>query len=353
MEIYVLDREINILGVVGLYDTIIWTQRYSRPGSFKMSFAFSGKLNGILQRGNLIYKTDEKETGYITGKTLTLNKRGEEVIVITGKMLSGYLGKRIIWKKMILNGSAERVMRNMVDEQCIHCLDSKRIIPGLILGELKGYPGQVSKQVSYENLQETLSDVAGQAELGYRILLDIGKKQLVFDIYRGIDRTLGSSEPCVFSRDFNNIYTQEYAEDESNYKNVCLVGGSGEDAERILVEVGNASGLERNEVFCNSASLTQGDLSLVEYKKQLSQNGVEKLSNLYIAKSFTSKVAETIMEYGIGDYVTCYDASWGVCLNTQIKEIEKGMSRDEKYIVCTFGDGVPTLIEKIKISQKG
>lgn len=348
-----LDREINILGVVGLYDAIIWTRRYSRPGSFKMSFAFSGELNRLLQRGNLIYKTDEKEAGYITGKTLTLNRRGEEVIIIMGKMLSGYLGKRIIWKKMILNGSAEQIMRSMVDMQCIHCSDPKRKIPRLVLGELKGYPGQVSKQVSYENLQETLTDVAGQDELGYRIMLDIEKKRLVFDIYKGQDRTLGSSEPCVFSRDFNNIYTQEYAEDESSYKNVCLVGGSGEDTERILVEVGNASGLDRNEVFCNSASLTQGELTLAEYKNQLSQNGIEKLSNFYIVKSFNSKVAETSMEYEIGDYVTCYDESWGIFLNTQIKEIEKGMSRDERYTVCTFGDGVPTLMEKIKISQKG
>lgn len=354
MEIYILDQEMNILGAVGMYEAIIWTTRYSKPGRFKMSFAFSSKLNGLLQRGNLIYKTDEAEAGYITGRTLTLNRHGEEIIVISGKMMSGYLGKRIIWGKMILNGSTEQVMRAMVDRQCINCSDPRRVIPKLILGELKGYSGKISKQVSYENLQETLTEVAGKEELGYRVLLNIERKELIFDVYRGVDRTQESSEPCVFSRDFNNILTQEYDEDDSNYKNVCLVGGSGEDADRTLVEVGDASGLDRNEIFCNAASLTQGELTLAEYKNQLSQNGIEKLGGFYIAKAFVSKVAEKIsMTYGIGDYVTCYDANWGVCINTQIKEIEKGLSRDEKYTICTFGDGVPTLIEKIKINQKG
>ena len=184
MEIYILDQEMNILGAVGMYEAIIWTIRYSKPGRFKMSFAFSSKLNGLLQRGNLIYKTDETEAGYITGRTLTLNKHGEEIIVISGRMMSGYLGKRIIWGKMILNGSTEQVMRTMVERQCINCSDPRRVIPRLILGELKGYSGRISKQVSYENLQETLTEVAGKEELGYRVLLDIDRKKLIFDIYR-------------------------------------------------------------------------------------------------------------------------------------------------------------------------
>lgn len=354
MEIYILDKEINILGVAGLYEAIIWVNRYSRPGMFKMSFAFSDKMNRLLQRGNLIYKTDEKEAGYITGKTLTLNKRGEEIIVITGKTMSGYFEKRIIWGKMILESSTEQAMRTMVDRQCIHCTDQKRIIPRMILGDAKGYLGKIYKQVSYENLQETLTEVAVNDELGYRVLLDVDEKQLIFDVYKGKNRTQGSDEPCVFSRDFNNILTQEYNEDESNYKNVCLVGGSGEDTDRILVEVGKASGLERNEIFCNAASLTQGELTLTEYKKQLTQSGTEKLGGFYVAKAFVSKVAEkTSMMYELGDYVTCYDESWGVCIDTQIKEIEKGISGDEKYTICTFGDGVPTLIERIKTNQKG
>lgn len=354
MEIYVLDKEIDILGVVGMYESIIWTERYTKPGKFKMSFAFSEKLNGILQRGNLIYKTDEDEAGYITGKSLTLNKRGEEIISITGKTLSGYLGKRIIWEKMILNGTAEQAMRTMVDRQCIHCADEKRKIPKMMLGELKGYSGQISKQISYANLQETLTELAVKEGLGYRVLLDIDQKALLFDVYKGVDRTQGSQEPCIFSRDFNNIITQEYNEDDSNHRNVCLVGGSGEDTDRILVEVGNASGLERDEIFCNSASLSQKELTLTEYRNQLSQSGLEKMGNFYIARAFVSKVAEKIsMNYGLGDYVTCYDKRWGIYMDTQITEIEKGISKDEKYTVCTFGDDIPTLIEKIKASQKG
>lgn len=354
MELYVLDRDINILGVIGIYDAIIWTERYSKPGKFKMSFAFSAKLNDILQRGNLVYKTDDEGAGYITGKYLTLNKRGEETLIITGKLMSGYLGKRIIWEKMILNGTVEQAMRTMVDKQCIHPADPKRIIPRLVLGESKGYEQQISKQITYDNLQEALSEMAVGVELGYRVDIDIKKKQLVFNVYKGVDRTQGSEEPCIFSRDFNNILTQEYNEDESSYCNVCLVGGAGEDADRIMVEVGEASGLDRNELFCNAASMSQEELTLAEYKSQLSQKGIEKMASFYVAKAFVSKVSQrNEMIYGIGDYVTCYDNKWGVQMDTQIMEIEKGFSKDEQYVICTFGDDVPTLIDKIKANQKG
>lgn len=353
MEIYVLDRDINILGVFNTYDAIIWNPKLHEPGKFKASFIFTEEMNRILQEGNLIYKTDEEDpTAIITKRYLQLNKYGEETIQVQGYMASRYLNQRIIWNKMILKGTPEQIMRQMVYEQVVNPSDPDRKISRIQLGDLHGYEGEVEKQVSYDNLQETLTALSKTSELGYRLNLSITDKMFYFDVYQGINRIAGTKEPCIFARDYGNVYTQEYSEDASNYKNICLVGGSGEDTERILTTVGEAAGLDRYEMFCNAAGLSDKDIATSEYLQQLQQKGKEKLANCHVAKAFESKINQKkAMQYALGDYVTCTDKKWNVTVDTQIKEIQKGYSKSEKSCVVTFGDGVPTLIDLIKAKE--
>lgn len=351
MEIYILDKEMNILGILGVYEAIIWDAKFNEPGTFKIELMFDKEVSGWLKRGNLILKTDEVEAGIITRKYFKINKYGEETITVCGYMMSRYLNQRIIWDKMLLTGKPELVMRELVYEQCIGC-EEERKIPRLQLGELKGYDGEkIEKQITYDNLQETLTDLSNTCELGYRILMDLKDKALYFDVYRGKDRTYGTADACVFTRDFGNILEQNYEENEDNYRNVCLVAGTGEDTDRIRVAVGNASGLERYEMYCNAAYLSEKKISNSEYISQLKTKGREKLSGLCITQAFTSK-ADYNSEGELGDYVTCTDEKWGITINTQIKEIEKGYSKKEMSKVITFGDAQPTLAQLIKRNSK-
>lgn len=349
MEMYVLDRDINILGVFSTYEAIIWNPKLHEPGVFKASFIFTNKMNNILQRGNLIYKTDEDEPAIITRKYLKLNKHGEQTIQVQGYMASRYLNQRIIWSKMVMKGTPEELMRKMVYEQVINPTDSNRKMERIELGTLNGYGGEIEKQVTYDNLQEALTDLSKTSELGYRLRLDYGLKKFFFEVYKGIDRTLGTQNPCIFTRDYGNVYTQEYSEDDSNYRNICLVGGAGEDANRIMTTVGEASGLDRYEMFLSASGLSDDGLSRAEYIRQLNQKGKEKMASYYVAKAFESKINQNkAMRFALGDYVTCTDSIWNVAVNTQVKQIEKGFSKTEESFIATFGDDVPTLIDLIK-----
>ncbi len=352
MDIYILDKNFNILEVFSTYDSIVWNPKFHEPGIFKAQFIFSTKMNAVLQTGNLLYKTDEDEPGVITRKYLTLNKYGEETIQVQGYMASRYLNQRIIWDKMLIEGSPELVMRQLVYEQAIEPKDPDRVIPRLRLGDLMGYEGNISKQISYDNLQEALTDISKTYEIGYRIRLDVAEKELVFETYRGTDRTYGSETPCIFTRSFKNVYTQKYSEDSTNYRNVCLVGGKGEDSERVMTTVGRGAGLDRYEMFYSASGLSDKDITAQEYTAQLQQKGSEKLSNYYIAKAFESQINQNkAMKYDMGDYVTCKDNHWNIMVNTQIKEITKGYSKKETSCTVTFGDNVPTLIQLIKAKE--
>ena len=353
MQIYILDRDINIIGVFSTYESILWVERVHEPGPFKAIFIFTAKLNKILNRGNLLYKSDEYQPGIITRKFLKKDKYGQQTIVIQGYMSSRYLRQRIIWKKMVMRGTPEQIMRQMVDEQIIHPENDDRKMPLIELGDFKGYNDEeIEKQVTYDNLQESLTDISKTSELGYRLRLDFARKKLVFEVYKGVNRTLGTEKPCIFARKFNNVYTQEYSEDDSNYHNVCLVGGPGEDEERILAMVGEASGLDRYELFYNASGISERDITTAELIGQLQQKGKEKMAAYYVAKAFESKINQSkAMTYALGDYVTCTDSEWGITVNTQVKAIQKGLSKKEESWVVTFGDDVPTLIDLIKAKE--
>lgn len=353
MQIYILDKDINIIGVFSTYESIIWTEKVHEPGTFKATFIFTEEMNQKLQRRNLLYKTDEEQPGIITRKFLKLNKYGEQTIVVQGYMASRYLNQRIIWEKMILKGTPEQLMRKMVEEQVINPEDQDRKMPLIELGEFHDFDmEQIEKQISYDNLQEALTALSRTSELGYRLWLDYERKKFVFDIYKGTDRTLGTDKPCIFARKYGNVYTQEYNEDDSNYKNVCMVGGPGEDEQRIRTVVGDAAGLDRYELFYNDSGHSEEDITQNELINQMKQRGKEKLASYHMAKAFESKINKAkSMDFALGDYVTCTDEEWNVSVDTQIKEVQKGLSKTEESYIVTFGNNVPTLVDMIKAKE--
>lgn len=353
MQIYVLDREINIIGVFSTYESILWVEKVHEPGTFKATFIFTKKMNEILKRKNLLYKTDESQPGIIKRKYLKLNKYGEQTIVVEGYLAGRYLNQRIIWEKMIMKGTPEQLMRKMVENQVINPEDPDRKMPLIELGYFHGFDmEQVEKQISYDNLQEALTSLSKTSELGYRLKLDYARKKFIFDIYQGTDRTLGTDKPCIFTRKYGNVYTQEYSEDDSNYRNVCLVGGPGEDDQRIMAVAGGGTDLDRYEMFYNASGYSEKDVTGEELVSQLRQKGDEKLASYYVAKAFESKINKLkAMNFALGDYVTCTDSEWNVTVNTQVKEIRKGLSKTEESYVVTFGSNVPTLVDLIRAKE--
>lgn len=351
MEIYILNPELFVAGVVTKYDAVIWTDVFDEPGTFQALFLFTDKLNAILKRGNIVYKTDERQAGVINYKNIKLNKEGNTVIQVRGRMASTYLNRRIVWSKMVLSGTSEEVMRRLVEMQAISPEDPDRRMPRIALGEPCGYSDHIEKQVTYSNLQETLTDIASASGLGYRFRLDLADRLFYFEVYKGVDRTLGTKHPCIFTREYGNVYSQEYYEDDSSFKNVCLVCGSGEDEDRITAVVGTAAGLERYEMSYNASFLNQENLTETEYQAQLGQKGTEKLAEYHLVQSFESKINQKkAMEYALGDRVTCYDPRWGIRMDTQIKKTEKNLSKDEQETYLTFGDSRRTITALIKAS---
>lgn len=350
MEFYILDPDINIIGSFKVYEAIIWETKFHEPGTFKATFAFTESLNGMLQLGNILYKTDEAEPAVITYKILKVDTKGNETIQFQGYMASRYLAQRIIWKKMVMKGTPELMMRKMIEQQVISPENTDRIIPLIRLGEYHDWNvDEVEKQITYDNLLTAITDLSKISGIGFRMRLDISKRLFYFETYMGKNRKLGSEEPCLFARNFGNVTTQTYEKNSKNYKNVCLIGGKGEDEERVLQTVGEAKGLDRYEMFYSASAISDKELTEQEYAEQLCTKGREKLKSYTMTECFSNKInINKAMYFELGDEVTCVDEKWGIALNTQVKAIEKGLSKKESSVVVTFGDDAPTLVSLVK-----
>lgn len=355
MELYVFNKELNFQGLVDVFDSFIWRRRYSRCGDFELHLPITAENLNLLIKGNIIYKKDDKEAGYIVYRKLTEDTEGREMLAVTGRFMIGYLGRRIIWGTENYNGTVEVALRNSVNNNCINTADQHRKIESLELGVLKGFTHPANFQVSYSNLLNVIEDKAGVSELGIRTFLDVQGKKLVFDIYEGLDRTAGQNinPQAIFSKEFENVLEQEYTDSMNDYKNIALIAGEGEGAERVLTAVGSGNGVDRFELFVDARDLQQGEMSTEDYTSQLQQRGNEKLSENSIIQTFGSKINVLSnltykVDFDLGDLVTCVSKKWGITIDTRITEVEEVYEAEGKQINITFGNDIPTLIEKIK-----
>lgn len=360
MELYVFNVNIELIHIIDNFTSLIWTRKYYKPGQFELHLPLTDDNIKYLKRGNIIYKKGDNEAGYIETRQIDLDEKGQEFLQIKGKFLTNYANKRINWGQLAFSGLSEVLMRKLVNDNCINPSNVNRKIPLLILGPLKNYSERIEYQNSYGNIIEELEKIASTNELGYRINLNHIDKKLIFEVYKGVNRSVNQSliAPCIFSRDFENILNQTYMESNNDYKNTALVGGEGEGAARTLISINNNNiGLNRHELFVDARDLQKEVDGVVltdtEYKNALIQRGNEKLAEHQELKTFESKVntrGNNIykVDYDLGDIVTVTDKKWGVTLDTRITEIEEVYEEGKVEVNPVFGNVIPTIIDQMK-----
>ena len=363
MELYIFDKQLNFKGILESYSSFIWRRKYSKCGDFELHCSLSEKTLNLLQRGNVIYKKDDEEAGYINYRNLKQDSQGKEVLVLKGKFLTGYLDKRIIWNRLNLNTTSELAIRELVNKNAIDPVNTVRKIGLMALGEVKNYTQETNIQTSYANLLETVEEIASVSELGIRTLLNIENKQMTFDIYEGLDRTAnnGINPPAIFSQEFENILEQEYTDSLNDYRNTVLVAGEGEGSDRELVSLENGQGLDRYELYVDARDLQSTKtvneedvpIPISEYRKMLEDRGFSKLSEHKEIETFDSKVnlnSNLVYkeDFDLGDIVTCVSKKWGITIDTRITEIEEVYEESGKQVNVVFGNEIPTLIDKIR-----
>lgn len=358
----------EIIGIIDVARSIIWRSVYFGVGDFEIYAQATPETTNLLKVGRYVTRSDNTEVGIIESINVATNEQDGIMITASGRFAKSMLDRRIIYNLLgssnaatILNGNVENAVREVVKNNAISCIDRRRNIPLLILGDAANIPltivdadgNAATKQATYENLLEYTDGVLTEYGLAATCKLNGGKLQYV--IYQGIDRSTDNTNgnlPIVFSKEFDNLTATDYLYNATTEKNVALIGGEGEGVERFYSLIsGSETGLERREIFIDASSIskkykdennTEKTYTDAEYKATLDAKGKQDIAALIATESFNGTVDATNGNYvygrdfSLGDIVTVQDNNLGIYINVRIREAievqdENGYSVEINY----------------------
>ncbi len=381
MELRVFDKALEPLGIVDEIASLLWTIKYFDVGTFNLLAPVTDNNSNLLSMGNIIVKHDGKKevedgSGGIWRRAaqimyvhITKDERGQEQIEAQGIMLSKWLSKRVVTPQLVTTATCQQIINTLVANNCGANATIKRKFTQFTALAQDSYGGS---SVDYSNelyvdLGSEVKDVAVSGKLGYDILVNERDKLYGFYLYKGDNLTAGNTAgnpPCIFSRDFDNVNGQEYEDSIESYKNFIYVQGAADEAGAqpvATVDGGNKTGLELDEVFIDASDISRSyesggtsvPIPLNTYLAMLRTRGATELENYGERMNFVSTIntASNLRfkeDFNLGDRITCLERSWGLRIDARITEVQEVYQKGREEIQATFGESLPTLVEKIK-----
>ncbi|GIO27717.1 siphovirus ReqiPepy6 Gp37-like family protein [Ornithinibacillus bavariensis] len=365
--IRVMTPDFELLTEIDSYESAVVTRSWSEVGSLDLRINRYMKDAHLLQKGVLLILGGQLHKIFIIKhREIELDENGKitENWIIKAPSFKSILASRITIPPSHSaydnkQGSAEEVMKHYVNVNAVNPVNPKRIIPNLVIANNLNRGGVLTWQSRYKNLAEEVTEQSLASGLGWDITIDLTNKKYVFDVKEGrnLIATQNSLPPVIFSPNFDSLKNLKYSESELNYRNVAYIAGQGEGMDRRIVELGDATGINRHEIFVDARDIEEevdgvarpsqdiiNDLTAqgqLELEKLLQENYLE-------GQVLTKSPLKYEIDYDLGDSVTIQNMDWGVTMDAPITEIKEVYEASGFQIEAVFGNDRPTLIDKIK-----
>lgn len=363
MDFYVFDPNYVLLGILSSPISVMYTEKYNDLGDFQISLPVDDTNRELIKSDNIILFDKEKGIAGIIG-IISTDGEGNSApeIVVKGKLIEEYLYRRICWGLFSVTETPDNIIYSMLNTQVISPTDADRRISDIVLSTaaLKD-----SEKISYQstggNVGDNIASICVSNSLGFRLVYHPSDKQMLFELYKGADRTIEQRvlPQALFSTEYENILSTSYSLNTQDMKNVALIAGEDTGVNRKITSVGVAAGKSRREYFVDARDIqsTNSDgmtISADDYIALLKQRGTEKLADVRESQSFDCTV-NTIgniqygVDYFLGDLVTIYDSLLHIQLNARISEVQHAFNSLGEELYITFGFGPMTLSKKLRL----
>lgn len=360
VPIRIISSNFELLGEIDNYESLQFVRRFYKVGEFELHINVNKNNVDKLQENNLILLGNNfNKVGIIMHRENSYDQNGEpmDTLVIKGPTLKGIMSRRLIVPAINGNGydsqtgSIETILKAFVNNNVVNPTDTSRKISQVAIA-LDHKRGKQDKWRSrFEALSDKLAEIGEYAQIGWDVTLDTTNNKWLFDIVEGKNLTVDQDTlpPVIFSVDFNSIKNRHYISSSLTAKNVAYAGGKGDDADRLIQEIGAVSGLERIETFI--------DCSSAEDVTELLSLGAQKLGELKKTESFEVGIIPEgsfvyKQDYDLGDIVTAQDKKLGVTMNAQIIELKEIYEVGGFSLEGTFGTNIPNILTMFKKDTK-
>ena len=360
LNIGVLDKELNLIGVIDEIEAFKVITNLSTPSTFKLNIVLTEESCKILEVDNYIILNTHKnltEAYIIEYKNIQLTNSGQILLDIQGRNLLSLLDRRVVTWLWDLKENIVSATNKIISQEIISSTDEERNISNLIVNsdEINIMSWFANTQL-YSNLLDTVSNFLNSYDLGITILLNLEKKQFEIKLMQGVDRTLkqNSVEPVIFSNSLNNVMSQEFIHSTKDYVNVCYVSGeigTKNISELVIASVNSSSGIGRYET---SVNCSQQNLTEKNYQNSFENYGQIYIKNKDLKKCFTAEFnLESDYKFNtnfkIGDTISAISREWDINEELQITQVTESWSNAGYKLSFELGQNLPTLAKQMRI----
>lgn len=364
MDLQTFNPALERTGIIDVTPSLIWHRKFFTPGSFELTVPATDINLALLQPYHLLYKPGAAESGYIHSIVIEDTEDKGEMITATGSFLSGWLSNRTI----LANAST---LAQLITQECIST-SAARKISGLKIGICENIPIGVS--IKGKNLGAVLEALARRDNFGYRIRFDVKTRELLFETFRGVDRSVEQSvNPRVqFSQQYDNLISSTYTWSDVGscdtvYCNITGLGGV-EYTSLPSYSIEGKTGNQRVETTVDVQAVTY------DYKEEVTGNIYPNpvyIMHTYLdsdatlakmreeAQKALAPVAENFegsvrldfgykTDFDLGDVATILHQGWGKKTSQRITEVTEVYDNETNSIIPVFGNPAPTIMDLLK-----
>lgn len=256
----VMNSQFERLAVIDDYTSFIWTTRFNTCGDYELVVDVNEKNVNLFRKDYFIVRDDDDHVGLVESVTIEKDSDQHEYMIVKGRFLSSILGRRIIGKQTMVSGSVASCINTLITNELINPTITARQIPNFILGDYD-ISDEMEAQYTGDNLLETVCEICQTFGIGFKVTLN-DDNQFVFELIEGTDHSYGQSQNpyIVFSDEYDNLLSSQYAEEYQEIITDVLVAGEGEGAERKTLWVNNGVNLIPNDPsYWESGGLNNGN----------------------------------------------------------------------------------------------
>lgn len=310
--------------------------------------------------------TEDAEIYKIQYVQKNLNSDGSTSLVVQGRNLWYIFSYRALTQIYNFNNAnVGDIITEMITNECIKCKNPNRIYPNLQLGNLtlNESINYINPLASYSNpslddiLDTSITNVLQAVGIGLQVKANLNTKIYTVSFIIGRDLTLesDSDNPIVLSNALNNITSEQFTLNTTNYTNVCYVSGTVNNVtEQVMCIKGSieASGYARQE------SATSCEIEGLNTKDYLSQ--YQAIGQSYIASQDIFKNSSVELnidntnykfneDFKLGDLITFISEEWNIKESIEVCQVTETWSDGGYSVSLQLGKEQPTLAKILKM----
>lgn len=357
MELLTLNEEFYPDKLIENYETFIWTERYSTPGDFQLTFNDIARAMQLLPEGSYVTLRESTVPMKVETHKIEKKKNSAPVLTITGRSCEACWlelrqsvktlpssGPRAAWTLQAEKESdaAYKIIRTIIgdverfqDEVSVldviaPAVDPLDAIPEINLTIPQDYDTGVTNnyQVKAGNLYTTIMELITTNHHGIKSVRPFGgNTQVDIEIYNGADQT----ELIVFDARFDQIDDATYLLSRLGETNVGYVYSDSGSQKVLKTAAEEPAGLDRRVL------LVEGSGATIDTRKN---HGLVELYTHNATALFDGQVAEQVADgynrsYFLGDILKLV-GQYGLSQNVRVSEFIRSSDNSGEKAYPTF-----------------